>query len=112
MIYESLYGIFPWTGMTQRQLLEAIQTQKLKFPAKPEVSQELKDLILKMLIEDERKRISWDDLFAFNWGGRPDFNADDFDEGDTGKHSVLYDALLSKGHDLFSPRLQKTPLKV
>lgn len=112
MIYESLYGIFPWTGMTQRQLLEAIQTQKLKFPSKPEVSQELKDLISKMLIEDEKKRISWEELLAFNWGGRPDFNADDFDEGDTRLHSVLYDALLAKGAELFSPRLQKTPLKV
>lgn len=53
MFYEMLYGSTPWIGKNQIALSSQIKTKPLTFPDKPKRLQIVKDLISKMLIQDE-----------------------------------------------------------
>lgn len=65
-LYEILYGEFPWRGKTTQDLIENnIKKKPLVFPEVPTVSQKMKDLISMMLLYDQEKRISWNELFQF-----------------------------------------------
>ena len=64
-LFEMLYGEFPWRGKTTHDLIENnIKKKNLVFPENPVVSQKMKDLITNMLIVDQEKRISWNELFG------------------------------------------------
>ena len=64
-LFEMLYGEFPWRGKTTHDLIENnIKKKNLVFPENPVVSQKMKDLITNMLIVDQEKGISWNELFG------------------------------------------------
>ena len=63
IIYQMLYGNTPWTGVSQMNLYNNINSHNLKFPEMPKVSQQTKELIKKMLVPTEEGRISWPELF-------------------------------------------------
>lgn len=79
MIYEMLYGKTPWSGNTPQGLLQHILKTPLKFPEPVNkningysnglvkkispLSNEIKELLKKMLEVTEEKRISWEEIF-------------------------------------------------
>lgn len=76
MIYEMLYGKTPWTGTTPQNLLKHILKTPLKFPEPmmngysnalvkklPPISNEMKELLKRMLEVTEEKRINWEEMF-------------------------------------------------
>lgn len=44
-----LYGVHPWVGNTQLAMINNINTQPLKFPKKPEISENARDFIERAL---------------------------------------------------------------
>lgn len=90
MLFECLYGAYPFVGKNPEDLAKVIKTTPLTFPATPKVSDDLKYLISEMLIEDEKKRLDMDKLFSYKWVNDmvPEFDVMDFDEGDTGTHEI------------------------
>jgi serine/threonine protein kinase len=65
MLYEMLYGLTftPWKGETCVQLAQNIQNSDLSFPARPFVSETMKELIRGMLEKTESKRFGWPEVF-------------------------------------------------
>jgi serine/threonine-protein kinase ULK/ATG1 len=62
--YELLYGKPPWLAVSILDLLNQIENVPLRFPDKPIVSKQSKDLLAAMLQKDEQLRIGWEELFA------------------------------------------------
>ncbi|CAD8148430.1 unnamed protein product [Paramecium octaurelia] len=63
IFYEVLYGQTPWKASSINELMMKIQSVPIRFPATPRVSDQMKQIISKMLIVDEKDRMSWDELF-------------------------------------------------
>ncbi|KAG2497547.1 hypothetical protein HYH03_004294 [Edaphochlamys debaryana] len=57
LIFELLYGTTPFRGARRDETFENIIKAPLRFPAKPAVSEEARDLIEKLLIKDVSKRL-------------------------------------------------------
>ena len=64
MFYDMLYGRTPWIANSPFQLYQNIRKLKLEFDSKPTRSDSIKLLIKKMLVIDDRHRISWPEIFA------------------------------------------------
>ena len=62
IMYQLLYGEFPYKGKNQVALLENIKNLGLNALKQP-VDKKLKDLIFSLLVRDPRERISWNDYF-------------------------------------------------
>jgi len=63
-LFEMLYADFPWKGKTTHDLIENnIKKKILNFPELPLISKKMKDLLGNMLIVDQEKRISWNEIF-------------------------------------------------
>ncbi|CAD8068840.1 unnamed protein product [Paramecium primaurelia] len=69
MIYQIIYGQPPFIPKkgTVQDLINEIEKQIILFPQQIIVSSECIDLIRKMLVEDPKKRISFEDLFRHPW---------------------------------------------
>lgn len=63
IFYEALYGATPWLATSILDLVQKLESQSVRFPAKPAVSAETQSLITKMLERDEAARLSWEDVF-------------------------------------------------
>ena len=61
--YEMLFGKPPFTAKNIVELLQKIKKHPVEFPRNVYVSDEVKDILRKMLVFDPRKRIDWEDLF-------------------------------------------------
>lgn len=62
--YQMLYGKTPWTGLSPQDLVNNIEKNpNLKFSEEIKVSDEMKDMIRRMLIWEDEKRISWPEIF-------------------------------------------------
>ncbi len=61
IFFELLTGRVPWTGTSESDLLKNIKNKPLLFPKG--VSEWSKEILNKMLVIDEAKRITWDELF-------------------------------------------------
>lgn len=59
-----MYGKPPYTAKSPPELLENIKKKKLEFPDDIKRSDEIKDLLTRMLQIEEEKRISWNELFV------------------------------------------------
>lgn len=57
-LYAFVYGQVPFHDENILALYSKIQNQELRFPEKPEVSDELKDLINRMLQKEPSQRIT------------------------------------------------------
>ncbi|KAM3141197.1 hypothetical protein pb186bvf_006582 [Paramecium bursaria] len=58
LLYEMVIGKTPFFAMNQNQLLRSIVQQDLVFPAKPQISQECKDLIQNLLKKSPNERLN------------------------------------------------------
>ncbi|CAD8068731.1 unnamed protein product [Paramecium sonneborni] len=63
IFYEVLYGQTPWRATSFQELMVKIQQVPIKFPSIPKVSDQMKQIISKMLKVEEKDRMSWDELF-------------------------------------------------
>jgi len=57
VIFESIFGVTPWTARTEVELLEKIKKEKIIFPAP--VGENTQDLLKLMLQVSEEKRLDW-----------------------------------------------------
>lgn len=63
VFYECLFGKTPWTGKTPYELYKNIKNNKLEFPESVHCSKLVKDLLQLMLVLDDGKRVTWDEIF-------------------------------------------------
>lgn len=61
IFFEMLFGETPWKGIDEKDLLNNILKKLLNFPKK--VSRFVEETLRKMLVIEEKDRISWDELF-------------------------------------------------
>jgi len=54
MLYEMLYGRTPWTANSPYQLYQNIRRLKLEFDSKPIRSENIKNLIKRMLVIEDK----------------------------------------------------------
>ncbi|XP_049824391.1 calcium/calmodulin-dependent protein kinase kinase 2 isoform X6 [Aethina tumida] len=66
-LYAFVYGKVPFYDENKIGLYSKIRSQPVEFPDKPEISDELKDLIRKMLIKDPTKRITLAEIKLHPW---------------------------------------------
>lgn len=59
LMYEMLYGTTPFKGSTQKETFSRILNKKLTFPSHPPVSKACKDIIKKLLVSDQKKRLGY-----------------------------------------------------
>ena len=57
-IYTLVYGNIPFNDSNIIALYSKIQNEPIQFPSKPEISDDLKDLIRKMLHKDPSQRLN------------------------------------------------------
>lgn len=57
LTYEMMYGLPPFYNKNQTIMFKLIKEGELRFPEKPEVSKEAKDLITKLLVRDKNQRL-------------------------------------------------------
>ena len=62
IFYEMLFGDTPWKGVDEKDLLNNILKKYLNFPKK--ISRFGEEILRKMLVIEEKDRISWEDLFS------------------------------------------------
>jgi len=66
-MYYLLCGVLPFQGKNQSQMIEAIISAKVTFPKKPEISEEGKLLIKRMLEANPKKRIKMGEIVNDDW---------------------------------------------
>jgi len=94
VFYQMLFGLTPWTGKSQIDLYNNINSIQLKFSESTPVSDNAKDLLKKMLDPAESKRISWPDIFKHplvtgSSGGEAGVGAVTTGSGGKGKIKIL-----------------------
>ncbi|CAK0783136.1 hypothetical protein CVIRNUC_006332 [Coccomyxa viridis] len=66
-LFTFVYGRIPFSAPTVYQLFQVVQTESLKFPEEPAVSDDLKDLLYQMLIKNPRERITLSRVMRHPW---------------------------------------------
>ena len=61
ILYEMIFNETPWKGVDERDLLNNIMKKILAFPRK--IGKFSEDILKKMLVIEEKDRISWEELF-------------------------------------------------
>lgn len=56
-LYQIAFGTLPFQGSNLSELYDEIISKEIKFP-RSDITSELKDLILQLLIKDHRRRIT------------------------------------------------------
>ena len=71
LVFEMLYGLPPFYNTNQNLMFQLIRDSDVKFPSKPETSEDVKDLIMKLLNKDQKKRLGNKDdsneIMSHNW---------------------------------------------
>eukprot|EP00906_Rhabdomonas_costata_P027333 RCo038833 len=66
-LYAFVYGVVPFVGANQHQIFEGIKTKELTFPAEPVVSDELRNLLTRMLAKQMIRRITLNEIKDHPW---------------------------------------------
>ncbi|KAK6636455.1 hypothetical protein RUM43_010116 [Polyplax serrata] len=66
-MYSFIYGNVPFTDTNIIGLYSKIQNEPIQFPSKPEVSEDLKDLIKNMLHKDPSQRLNLSEIKEHPW---------------------------------------------
>ncbi|KAK9497919.1 hypothetical protein O3M35_003817 [Rhynocoris fuscipes] len=66
-LFSFVYGHVPFQAESIPALYNKIRNENLTFPDKPVISEELKDLITKMLCKDPSKRITLQEIKVHDW---------------------------------------------
>ncbi|EGR33011.1 protein kinase domain protein [Ichthyophthirius multifiliis] len=64
IFFEMVYGKTPWKAANIYDLIIKINKEKLLYPQEPLISDQLKEIIGKMLELEEKNRIGWEQLFG------------------------------------------------
>ncbi|XP_067931900.1 serine/threonine-protein kinase ULK3-like [Watersipora subatra] len=65
ILYECLFGQPPWASKTLAELAEKVKENKsIQIPPGFDISDDCRDLVLRLLTRDPAKRISFEDFFA------------------------------------------------
>ena len=75
ILFELIYGIPPFYSLESNKISEIISKNELKFPKKEEISENLKDLIIKLLNKNCEERLNDDNIKTHDFF--KDFNFDD-----------------------------------
>lgn len=67
ILYEMLFGYPPFKASTQYELINRIETEPIYIPNNINVSNECKDLLMKLLQKEPDNRINWTDFFFHPW---------------------------------------------
>ena len=67
LLYTMLFGNFPFKANTEEKLFELINEAKVVFPDYVDVSDEVKKLLLKIIVIEPKKRISLEDILNDPW---------------------------------------------
>ena len=67
LLYTMLFGNFPFKSKKESELFELINKAKLDFPDDIEVSEEVKNLLFKIIVIKPTKRISLEDILNDPW---------------------------------------------
>ncbi|EGR30134.1 protein kinase domain protein [Ichthyophthirius multifiliis] len=67
ILYKMLYGQYPFIARDLPSLISIIKQkvvrEEFQFPLEPQISEEVKNVIVRMLKYEEQDRISWDEIF-------------------------------------------------
>lgn len=66
-LYAIVYGNVPFVGLTVPAVYDKIKHETLKFPSFPAISDDLRDLISKMLVKDPAQRITLPQIKDHRW---------------------------------------------
>jgi serine/threonine protein kinase len=69
ILYEMLIGHAPFRAKNIFDLMNQIEKNNVKIPIETHISEECRDLILKLLQKDPEKRITWPQFFTHPWLG-------------------------------------------
>lgn len=61
-----LYGFCPFEEKTIAKLISLIDEASVVFPGNVKISKKTEELLRRMLVKDQFKRIGWEELFAFD----------------------------------------------
>ncbi|KAK4859591.1 hypothetical protein QYF36_008237 [Acer negundo] len=67
LCYEFLYGAPPFEAETQSDTFKRIMRVDLSFPSTPPVSEDAKNLILRLLVRDSTQRLSLEKILEHPW---------------------------------------------
>jgi len=68
VLYEMLFGFCPFEERNIARLIDLINSSSsLMFPNNIKISKKTEDLLKRMLVKDHFKRISWEELFDFDF---------------------------------------------
>ncbi len=68
VIYEMAFGYCPFQENSIAKLINALEHQELQISKEiNNISPQLEDLLKQILVKDHFKRISWEELFAYNF---------------------------------------------
>jgi len=67
ILYTLLYCNYPFTGDTLAEIFDNTLNGKVLFPENIQVSEEVKDLILKLLCNDPKERLNIDQISSHPW---------------------------------------------
>ena len=67
MFYQMMTGRTPYTARNHAELMENIEKNEVIFPRGIKISEDAKDLLLKLLKKSSIERMTWDELFNHNW---------------------------------------------
>lgn len=74
-LYTFVFGRIPFNAASVFKLFQVVQHEPLRFPTQPQVSHELKDLLLRMLAKNPKERITLSKMMKHPWvtrgGGWP-----------------------------------------
>lgn len=66
VLYEMLYGFCPFEERSIARLINLIDEGTVTFPSSVKISKNTEDLIKRMLVKDQFKRIQWRELFEYS----------------------------------------------
>ncbi|KAK1554084.1 hypothetical protein Q3G72_007593 [Acer saccharum] len=67
LCYEFLYGAPPFEAETQSDTFKRIMRVDLSFPSTPTISEDAKNLILRLLVRDSTQRLSLQKILEHPW---------------------------------------------
>ena len=74
IIYQMITKHTPFNGQNHIELLKNIERSKVKFPKNINISNECKDLLIRLLRKNPMKRLNWQQFFQHQWLIDPNTN--------------------------------------
>ena len=66
VLYEMLYGFCPFEEKTIAKLISLIDETSITFPNNIKISKKTEELLRRMLVKDQFKRMGWEELLSYD----------------------------------------------